>query len=75
MQDPAVDNIASFVGADGVNPALNSGRMQITLKPKGERDSISEVMTRMQQSVQDAPNSPQMFIQPVQIKHRYHHQP
>ena len=66
MQDPAVDNIASFVGADGVNPALNSGRMQITLKPKGERDSISEVMTRMQQSVQDAPNLPQMFIQPVQ---------
>ena len=32
-QDPAVENLTSFIGADGVNTAMNSGRVQITLKP------------------------------------------
>ena len=66
MEDPAVDNIASFVGSDGVNPTLNSGRMQITLKPKAERGNINEVMARMRQTVADLPQMPEMFIQPVQ---------
>ena len=33
LQDPAVDNISSFIGVDGTNTTLNSGRIQITLKP------------------------------------------
>ena len=32
-QDPAVENLTSFIGADGVNTTMNSGRIQITLKP------------------------------------------
>ncbi len=33
LQDPAVDNVSSFIGVDGTNTTLNSGRIQITLKP------------------------------------------
>ena len=35
--DPDVDTVASFIGADGTNPTLNSGRLSITLKPRGQR--------------------------------------
>ena len=33
LADPAVENISSFIGIDGTNTTLNSGRMLITLKP------------------------------------------
>ncbi len=38
LQDPAVESLTSFVGVDGTNPALNSARLQINLKPLDERD-------------------------------------
>ncbi len=38
MKDPAVESLTSFVGVDGTNPALNSARLQINLKPLDERD-------------------------------------
>ena len=34
LQDPAVESISSFIGIDGVNTTLNSGRIQINLKPR-----------------------------------------
>src|SRR6202008_2521275 len=37
LADPAVENISSFIGIDGTNVTLNSGRMLITLKPLDER--------------------------------------
>ena len=37
LQDPAVESMSSFIGIDGTNMTLNSGRMLITLKPLGER--------------------------------------
>ena len=45
LQDPAVDNISSFIGVDGTNTTLNSGRIQINLKPLDERKiSATEVI-------------------------------
>ena len=37
LQDPAVESMSSFIGADGTNTTLNSGRMSINLKPLNER--------------------------------------
>lgn len=33
LKDPAVDSLTSFIGIDGTNATINSGRMQINLKP------------------------------------------
>ncbi len=49
LKDPAVASVASTIGVDGVNGTLNSGRLQIELKPYGERDEpASEVVRRLQ---------------------------
>ncbi|MEO6418203.1 MAG: efflux RND transporter permease subunit, partial [Polyangiaceae bacterium] len=48
-QDPAVESVASFIGADGTNPTLDTGRMSITLKPRSERSaSGAEVIARLE---------------------------
>jgi multidrug efflux pump len=66
LQDPAVDNVSSFIGVDGVNTTLNSGRIQITLKPLEERKaSATEVIRRMQGKV-NAVQGIQLFLQPLQ---------
>jgi multidrug efflux pump len=66
LQDPAVDNISSFIGVDGTNTTLNSGRIQITLKPLDQRQlSASEVITRMQRTVANVEGI-QLFLQPLQ---------
>jgi len=41
LQDPDVAAVASFIGADGTNPTTNSGRLNITLKPHGDRKADS----------------------------------
>ena len=47
-QDPAVLNLSSFIGIDGTNTTLNSGRIQINLKPVEERKiSASDVIRRL----------------------------
>ena len=43
-QDPNVEAVMSFIGASGFNPALNVGRITITLKPRAERKSADEVI-------------------------------
>ena len=49
LKDPAVESLSSFIGVDGVNTTLNSGRMLINLKPLDERkDRASEVIRRLQ---------------------------
>lgn len=66
MKDPAVQSLTSFVGIDGTNPALNSGRLQINLKPLNERaDRIPVVIERLQQAVADLPGI-SLYLQPVQ---------
>ena len=37
LKDPAVESLSSFIGVDGTNTTLNSGRIQINLKPLEER--------------------------------------
>jgi multidrug efflux pump len=66
-QDPAVENLTSFIGADGVNTTMNSGRIQITLKPLEERAGVSavDVIRRLEPKLQQVPDI-QLFMQPVQ---------
>ena len=52
LQDPAVESLSSFIGADGTNTTLNSGRMSINLKPLDQRDlSASDVIRRLQNNL------------------------
>lgn len=64
--DPAVESIASFIGIDSINLTLNSGRIQINLKPHHDRhESIQKVMARLSQNA-SAVTGIQLFMQPVQ---------
>ena len=66
LQDPAVENVSSFIGVDGTNTTLNSGRIQITLKPLEERRiSATEVIRRLQPKLQNVQGI-QLFLQPLQ---------
>jgi multidrug efflux pump len=66
LQDPAVDNISSFIGVDGTNTTLNSGRIQINLKPLDERKiSATEVIQRLQPKISGIEGI-QLFLQPLQ---------
>ena len=66
LKDPAVENLSSFIGVDGSNATLNSGRMQITLKPLDERDAkASEIIRRISERVAGIPGI-SLYMQPVQ---------
>ncbi|MGA3223551.1 MAG: efflux RND transporter permease subunit [Acidobacteriaceae bacterium] len=66
LQDPAVESLSSFIGADGTNTTLNSGRMSINLKPLDQRDlSASDVVRRLNNSLTQV-NGIKLFMQPVQ---------
>ncbi|MFX6036037.1 efflux RND transporter permease subunit, partial [Acinetobacter baumannii] len=55
LEDPAVESLSSFIGVDGTNATLNSGRMLINLKPHEERDvSASDVIRRLQPKLTQA---------------------
>jgi multidrug efflux pump len=66
LQDSAVDNVSSFIGVDGTNTTLNSGRIQINLKPLDERKiSATDVIRRLQDQVNKV-DGIQLFLQPLQ---------
>jgi multidrug efflux pump len=66
LKDPAVESLSSFIGADGTNTTLNSGRMSINLKPLDQRDlSASDVVRRLNNSLAQV-NGIKLFMQPVQ---------
>jgi multidrug efflux pump len=66
LKDPAVESLSSFIGADGTNTTLNSGRMSINLKPLNQRDlSASDVVRRLNNSLAQV-NGIKLFMQPVQ---------
>jgi len=66
LQDPAVESLSSFVGADGTNTTMNSGRMSINLKPLSERSlSASDVIRRLQTKLKDV-HGIELYMQPVQ---------
>jgi len=66
LKDPAVESLSSFIGVDGTNTTLNSGRILINLKPLADRDlSASEVIRRLQPELAKVAGI-QLFMQPVQ---------
>jgi multidrug efflux pump len=66
LKDPAVESLSSFIGADGVNTTLNSGRIQINLKDPAIRGlTASEVIGRLQRNLRSVPGI-QLYMQPVQ---------
>ena len=66
LQDPAVESLSSFIGADGTNTTLNSGRMSINLKPIEERKiSASDVIRRLQKNLKQV-DGIELFMSPVQ---------
>jgi multidrug efflux pump len=66
LADPAVAGLSSFIGVDGTNTTLNSGRIQINLKPMAERGlSVHDVIHRLQQQVAGVEGM-SLFLQPMQ---------
>jgi multidrug efflux pump len=66
LQDPAVDSLSSFIGADGVNTTLNSGRISINLKSLAERDLRAPDVIRRLQSKLSGVSGIRLYMQPVQ---------
>jgi multidrug efflux pump len=66
LQDPDVASLSSFIGVDGTNTTPNSGRIQINLKPRDERDATaSEIIRRLQQQLNPVQGIT-LYMQPVQ---------
>ncbi|MGB7727143.1 MAG: efflux RND transporter permease subunit [Candidatus Acidiferrum sp.] len=66
LQDPAVESLSSFIGADGLNTTTNSGRISINLKPLDDRKmNASDVIRRLQSKLGNVQGI-QLFMQPVQ---------
>ncbi|AWH38685.1 multidrug transporter subunit MdtC [Stenotrophomonas sp. ZAC14D1_NAIMI4_6] len=63
--DEAVASVSSYIGVDGNNATLNTGRLLIELKPHGGRDGAAVVMERLQQRVSKIPGIT-LYLQPVQ---------
>ncbi len=66
LKDPDVASLSSFIGVDGTNATLNSGRLQINLKPLDERkDRVQQIIPRLQKMADKIPGI-QLYLQPVQ---------
>jgi len=66
LKDSAVESLSSFIGVDGTNTTLNSGRIQINLKPLAQRKiSASDVIRRLQPELAKV-DGISLFLQPVQ---------
>ncbi|MDO9623067.1 MAG: MdtB/MuxB family multidrug efflux RND transporter permease subunit [Pseudomonas sp.] len=66
LQDPAVVSLSSYIGVDGDNPTLNSGRLLINLKPHAERDvTASQIIERLRPELAKLTGI-ELYLQPVQ---------
>jgi multidrug efflux pump len=66
LEDPAVESISSFIGVDGTNATLNSGRILINLKPLHLRDATAtDVIRRLQPKLAKVAGIT-LFMQPIQ---------
>ena len=66
LQDKAVESVSSFIGADGINTTLNSGRILINLKPLAQRKTnASDIIRRLQNSLGKVEGIT-LYMQPVQ---------
>jgi len=66
LQDPDVESVSSFIGVDGTNATLNTGRMQIALKPHDQRDGDLAAVTQRLQDALAAQQGVRVYMQPVQ---------
>jgi len=66
LQDPAVASLSSYIGVDGDNPTLNSGRLLINLTPRAEREvNAIEIIERLRPQLARIPGI-ELYLQPVQ---------
>jgi len=66
LEDPSVNNVTSFIGIDGTNTTLNSGRLLISLRPLDQRKkTVSEVIKRLSERVKNLAGIT-LYMQPVQ---------
>jgi len=66
LADPAVESLSSFIGIDGINTTVNSGRILVNLKPLEDRGVTAvEVIRRLQERLA-AVEGVTLFMQPVQ---------
>jgi multidrug efflux pump len=65
LKDTAVAGLSSFIGIDGTNVTLNSGRILINLKPLAERDGVTEVIDRLRPALAEV-GGIALYLQPVQ---------
>ena len=66
LEEPAVESLTSFIGVDGTNTTLNSGRVYINLKPLGERvGGAGDIIRRLESRVADVEGIT-LHMQPVQ---------
>ncbi len=65
LQDKDVASLSSFIGVDGTNSTLNSGRFLINLKDKGDRDDVTTIMNRLAGDAHSVPGIT-FYLQPVQ---------
>ena len=65
LKDKDVASLSSFIGVDGTNVTLNSGRFLINLKSKSDRDSLATIMDRLAVDAHAVPGIT-FYLQPVQ---------
>ncbi len=65
LKDPDVLSLSSFIGVDGTNLTLNSGRMLINLRPKSERGPLADTLARLAERGRST-SSMRLYLQPVQ---------
>lgn len=66
LQDPSVESLSSFIGIDGTNTTLNSGRVQINLKPLAQRKGSATAVIRRLQTELAGSTGITLYMQPVQ---------
>ncbi|QNJ99733.1 efflux RND transporter permease subunit [Dyella telluris] len=64
-RDKAVTGVAAFIGAGSINPTLNQGQLSIVLKDRGDRESLDDVVARLQKEAADIPGVA-LYLKPVQ---------
>lgn len=65
LEDEAVENLSSFIGIDGINTSINTGRMLITLKDISQRVNASEIIERLQPKLSKISGA-QIYLQAVE---------
>jgi multidrug efflux pump len=66
LKDPAVESLSSFIGVEGTNTTLNSGRIQINLKPRDQRDATATEVARRLQTQLAGVEGITLYMQQVQ---------